>query len=262
MKVFVQTDIEGVAGVVSFEKQAYADAPYKDRAMSLLTAEVNAAIGGLLEAGADEIVVADFHGSGGIVFEELHEQAQLIHGRPAPVTWRDEVDGCDAMIFVGQHAMAGVATGNLNHTQSSRAITYVKINDRLVGEIGQFALFAGSYGVPVIFLSGDEAACREAEELLPGVVTAPVKRGIGRNTAITVSAPVARRRIREGTRKALETHRQNPLAPLVMPGPYVLEKRYFTTDLAQAYLDKPGVEFLDPLTVRVRAEHIRDIIYA
>lgn len=262
MKVFVMTDLEGVAGVVSFASQAYSGAPGMEKAKSLLTAEVNAAVEGLLEAGVKEIVVMDGHGPGAVVFEEIHEQVQLIHGRPIPPTWRDEVEGFDAVIFVGQHAMAGVTTGNMNHTQNSRAVSYIKINGRLIGEIGQFALLAGSYDVPAVFLSGDDAACREAEDLLPGIVTVSVKRGIGRNAAVSLSALSARARIHEGVKKALEKHRNTPMTPFGIPGPYVLEKRYFSTDLVEGYLNRSGVEFVDPLTLRITGDNIREIIYA
>ena len=62
--IFVMTDLEGVAGVVSFASQTYSGAPNMEKAKSLLTAEVNAAVSGLIEAGADEIVVMDGHGPG------------------------------------------------------------------------------------------------------------------------------------------------------------------------------------------------------
>jgi D-amino peptidase len=258
----MMTDLEGVAGVVSFTDQAYADAPYLERARSLLTAEVNSAVEGLLEAGAEDVVVMDGHGAGAVVFEEMHEKASLIHGRPLPPTWIDEVAGNDAVIFVGQHAMAGVASGNMNHTQNSRGITHIKINDRLIGEFGQFTLLAGTCGVPAIFLSGDEAACREAEELVPEIVTVSVKRGIGRTAAVTLSGPEAQRRIREGVIRALEKHRKTPVEPLRMTGPYVLEKRYFSTDLPEKYKNRSDVTFIDPLTVQITGENLRDIIYA
>ena len=37
MKVLIGTDLEGVAGVVSFTQQTYADSRYYDRARRLLT---------------------------------------------------------------------------------------------------------------------------------------------------------------------------------------------------------------------------------
>ncbi len=262
-KVYVMTDLEGVAGVVSFLSQTYAEGKYYEQARRLLTAEVNAAVEALVASGVEDVLVCDGHGPGAVVFEELHPAAKLLHGRPVPPRrLREEVlKGYDACMMIGQHAMAGVPDGNLNHTQSSRTTDYIALNGRRIGEIAQFALHAGALGVPLIFLSGDEAACREAEALVPGITTAAVKKGLGRNSAISLSAAEARGRIGEGVREALRRHEADPIAPLVWPGPYVLERRYFHSDSADAAADAPGAERVDAQTVRYRSEDILEIIY-
>jgi D-amino peptidase len=164
--------------------------------------------------------------------------------------------------MIGQHAMAGVQTGNLNHTQASRSIDYYKLNGKFIGEIAQFALNCGGLGIPMIFLSGDQAACDEAEELLPGVVTAAVKQGIGRNSAISLSAQASAQKIRENAATALKKHLENPFKPLVWEGPFVLEKRFFHTDTVDMVIGDPRYERVDSQTVRIRSESILDIIYA
>jgi D-amino peptidase len=264
MKVLIGTDIEGVAGVVSFDSQTGADSKYYEAAKKLLTAEVNAAVEGLLEAGADDILVADGHGPGAIHFESLHPKAKLLHGRPcASIKIRNEVlASYDLTIMIGQHAMAGVQTGNLNHTQSSGAIDYYKLNGKKIGEIAQWALRAGALGMPLIFLSGDEAACREAEELIPDIETAAVKQGLGRNSAISLSAQAAAEKIRAGAAAALKKHLASPLKPLVMEGPFVLEKRFFHTDTTDIGDADPRYKRIDSQTVQISSDNILDIIYA
>jgi D-amino peptidase len=165
------------------------------------------------------------------------------------------------MMIIGQHAMAGGATANLNHTQSSLSIEYIKLNGRPIGEIAQAALYDGALGLPMIFLSGDEAACREAEELVPGVTTAAVKRGVGRNAAVSVSMVESHRRIHEGVTKALQKQASAPIRPLAWEPPFVLEKRFFHTDVADRYAQQPGFERVDSLTVRYRGDDIRDVVY-
>jgi D-amino peptidase len=261
MRVFVLTDLEGAAGVASFERDVYAGAPRLEKARALLTAEVNAAVAGLYEGGAGEVVVMDGHGDGAVVFEDLDPRASLIHGRPLSPRWVDELAGCAAAIFVGQHAMAGTADGNLNHTQDSRSTASISLNGETIGEIGQFALLAGARGVPAIFLAGDDAACREFAALVPGAHTAAVKRGLGRNSAVSVSAVEARRRIREGARLALERHRATPVAPVTRRPPYVLERRFFTTASVEPYVGRPGFEIVDQLTIRVRGDDLGAIIH-
>ncbi|MBU4366303.1 MAG: M55 family metallopeptidase, partial [Verrucomicrobia bacterium] len=66
MKVYIQTDIEGVAGFISFEDHATTtieDYEHRLRMYRLLTGEVNAAIRAAKTCGADVIYVNDSHGS-------------------------------------------------------------------------------------------------------------------------------------------------------------------------------------------------------
>jgi D-amino peptidase len=262
-RIYMMTDLEGVAGVVSFEQQAYPDGKYYEAAKRLLTAEINAAIEGLLAVGVDDILVRDGHGAGGVVYEMLHPAARLLHGSPmAPSSIVDPIVAeYEAAVLIGQHAMAGVARGNQNHTQSSRTIDHYTLNGQPIGEIGQFALYCGALGVPFIFLSGDDAACSEAEALVPGITTAAVKQGLGRGSAISLSPSVAHRRIREGIEVAVDRQRSAPLPPLVWDGPFVLEKRFFHTHTADAAMRHPGVERVDDLTVRLRSDDLLEIIY-
>ncbi len=263
MKVLIGTDIEGVAGVVSFASQTGADSRYYEAAKKLLTAEVNAAVEGLLEAGADDIIIMDGHGCGAIHFESLHPKAKLLHGRPcSPWKVMNEVfASCDVTVMIGQHAMAGIQAGNLNHTQSSASVDYYKLNGKKIGEIAQWALHCGALGLPLIFLSGDEAACQEAEELLDGIETATVKQGLGRNSAISLSAQAAADKIRTGIATALRKHIAQPVKPFALDGPFVLEKRFFHTDTADAYSANPFYKRVDSQTVQMLSDNILDIIY-
>ena len=262
-RVVMMTDLEGVAGVVSFEPQAYADGRYNEEARVLLTGEINAAVEGLLAADVEEILVIDGHGSGGVVFEALHPAAKLMHGRPtAPREVQNRIiETYDAAMLVGQHAMAGVPNGNLAHTQSSRSIDAITLNGTPIGETAQFALYCGGLGVPTIFLSGDDAACCEAESLIPGMTMVAVKQGLSRNAAISLSAVEARRLIREGVERAVLAQRQEPLDPLVWEGPYVLEKRFFHTDTADRAAEAPDVARVDAQTVRIEDDDIVSLIY-
>lgn len=263
MKILMGTDLEGVAGVVSFSEQTYADAKYYERAKRLLTAEVNAAVEGLLAVGVDEVLVMDGHGPGGICFEDLHPRARLLHGRPLAPHERlaavaSEYDAC---VMIGQHAMAGVETGNQAHTQSSRTIDHISLNGQRIGEIAQFALYYGALGLPLIFLSGDQAACAEVRALIPEVTAVWVQQGLSRHCAISLSAPEAHRRIREGIQAAVQAYRNHPISPLCWKAPYVLEKCFFFTDVADAAAALPGAERVDSQTVRFSGNHIRDVVY-
>lgn len=260
--IFIMTDIEGVAGVTNFEEQTFPTGRYYDRAQKLLTAEINAAVEALVQQGVEDILIVDGHGPGAVWFEELHPEAKLLHGRPTThLIIKHNLEKYDAAAIIGQHAMAGVATSNLSHTQSSQSIDWYKLNGKPIGEIAQFALSAGAVGVPMIFLTGEKDACLEAEALIPGITTACVKEGLGRGAAVSVSAKKAHEIIRTQVTKAVQKHRQTPVEPLVWPGPFVLEKRYYFVNDADAASVLPDVERVDSQTVRVKADDVRDIIY-
>lgn len=223
---------------------------------------MNAAVEGLLAAGVEDILVCDGHGDEGLWFEDLHPRAKLLHGRPITLKQLFQpLPDFDMSMIVGQHAMAGVTTSNMNHSQSSMSIDSIMLNGKRIGEIAQFALYAGSFGVPVIALTGERDACREIEDLVPRVVTVDVKQGLGRGAAISLSAAQARKRIEEGAKLAVERHLAEPIVPLAWDAPFLLEKRFFHTDTADAYESQPGCERVDGQTVRFRGEAIRDVIY-
>lgn len=264
MNVLIMTDIEGVSGVVSFEHQAYATGAYYEQARRLLTGELNAAIDAAVNAGAEEVLVIDGHGPGAVVFEDLHPAAALAHGRPpAPrVRRREYIEHFDVTMMIGQHAMAGTERGTLNHTQSSRSVVSYTLNGNPIGEIAQWGLYTGGLGIPLIFLSGDDAACREATALVPAIHTAAVKKGISRSYAVSLSIQQSHDLIRSGVAQALRHHRESPVDPLVWPGPYTLVKRYMTTEQADAASNDPRARKTDPQTVVIEGDDILEIAYA
>jgi D-amino peptidase len=180
VKICIMTDMEGVAGVLDHDnwcqpRERNYPGRYYDLGREFLTMEVNAAVAGFVEGGADSILVVDGHGAGGINPALLDQRAQLMRGWPEG--WPDGLDASfDAVAFVGQHAKAGTPRAHLAHTQWFNYLDQT-INGLSIGEFGELAVCAAELAVPVIFASGDEALCREAMSLTPGIVTVAVKRG-------------------------------------------------------------------------------------
>jgi len=264
MRIVMMTDLEGAAGVVSFRDQAYAGGKDYPQAKELLTGEVNAAVEGMVGQGVDDVLVVDGHGVGGIVFEKLAPPARLMHGdetflTPAAKALFREYD---ATVMIGQHPMSGTREGCLAHTQSDEQIEYYKLNGRLIGETAQWALFCGALGLPLIFLSGDEAACRQAEQLIPGVVTAAVKRGLGLTGAVSLTPTAAQDLIRRRIGQAVRKHRAQPIPPLRWDGPFVLEKCYRSEKFLQPHLKNPLYERIGPRRVQLKSADLMEIIYA
>ncbi len=177
MKIYMMTDMEGVAGVLNSHDWCTPAGRYYEIGRELLTMEVNAAVGGLCEGGATEIHVIDGHGSGGISIKLLDPRVEMSRGWGEP-EWPLGLDtSFDYAVWVGQHPKAGTPYGHLAHTQSFDYLDE-SINGISVGEFGQLAMCAGEIGVRAIFGSGDEAFGREAQALVPGIETVAVKRGL------------------------------------------------------------------------------------
>jgi len=257
MKAYIMTDLEGVAGVQRWA-QTREPGPLKEQAMRLLTAEVNAAVDGILDVAPDaDIVVWDGHGNGGLDVEQLHPAARLIPRGPiSPPYYLEE--GFDALYFVGQHAMAGTPDAPLSHTYSSRSIDYYKLNGVAMGEFGCRAALAGSLGIPTVFLSGDDKAVAEAQALIPALHGASVKQGRGIEMAIHLSPQRAQELIRQTISEA--TRHLADIPPFTIEPPYAQEIRVLKNVDVTSYRRRPGVEQLDDRTFRLRSDDICDLL--
>jgi len=175
MRIYIMTDLEGVAGVLDHQNWCSPESRYNDLAKEFLTLEVNAAVDGFFSAGATEILVADGHGSGGINPDLLDPRAELLRGWGQGYPLGLE-DGWDFMAHVGQHAKARTEHAHLAHTQGFSWLD-LSVNGVSIGEFGQMVYCATELGIRTIFGSGDLAFTKEAQALLPGIETVAIKRG-------------------------------------------------------------------------------------
>ena len=246
VRVFISADLEGISGVVHAEHTCR-DGREHDLARRLMTAEVNAAIEGALAGGAGEVVVNDSHGTmRNLLPDLLHPKAQLITGSPKPLSMMEGIDDgayCCAM-FVGYHARMG-QPGVLSHTYHGAVVREVRLNGRAMGETGINAALAGYFGVPVTLVTGDDRVCREAADLIPGIVTAPVKHARTRFSARCLHPQAACALIRARAEEAVRAK----VEPLVLAQPVTLELSFLHSGQAEAVAGLPGVEMLDPVTV-------------
>lgn len=257
MKIYIMTDLEGVAGVVDFESQTYSSGKYYEEAKSLLTQEVNAAIEGSLLAGAEEILVIDGHGPGGIKYEQLHPKAKISLGRPvSPFLLLDE--SFLAVFLIAHHAMSGVEDGNLSHTYNSRSIANMWLNGKKIGEIGMQIILAGYSKIPVVLVSGDRAACEETRSYIPNIEVAIVKEGINRTAAICLSKESSRDLIKERAKRALE--RKSEIKPYRLNGPFELVTEYISSATAWAASQRYDVEKIDSKTIKIKADNFLDLL--
>jgi D-amino peptidase len=255
VKVYIVTDLEGVAGVVH-SSQVQPGSPFYEEARRLLTGEVNAAVAGALRGGATEVVVNDGHGGGlNLVLEELHEEAKVVLGAPRPFSLGGLSGDFGCVFLIGYHSRAGAERGVLSHTMSSESVYRVTLNGVEVGEIGIVAALAGYFGVPVTLVTGDAAAVEEARRLLGDVKCVVTKWGLGRQFALSLSPKKARRLIERAAEEAVRAAAS--AKPFKVEPPYELVVEYTRAEYADSKEHLPGVERVGERTVKVRG---RDLI--
>jgi len=213
MKVLISVDMEGICGVTSWvqvmppEVDGHPRSTVEyERARARLTREVNAAVEGALEGGADEVVVNEAHdGMRNLVADDLHESVRFITGSDKPLGMMQGVDlpGVGAAFFVGYHAKAGTPHAPLAHTWTGY-VNDVRLNGRSTGEFGINAALAGHFGVPVTLVTGDDQAVAQVRawvgEQVVGVV---VKEGFTTFSALHLHPRRAQQLIHAGAREAV-----------------------------------------------------------
>jgi D-amino peptidase len=204
IKIYVNTDLEGISGVFKFAQTREKDTPLNIQACEYFMGDLAAVIHGLRDGGATEIVVLDGHGSQAVIPHLMDPGASYITGVPrkGPLTGLDST--YTGMLMIGFHAMNGTPDGVLHHTQSSKTEAKYWYNGVEWGEMAQNAAIAGYYNVPTLMISGDEATCREARKFFGDkIVTVAVKKGIARESAQLFPFAQTRKALYEGAKRAV-----------------------------------------------------------
>lgn len=271
MKVFMHWDMEGVSGIVEREQVWFWEAGARqrkaDEGRDLLIADVNCAAAAALEAGVDELIVCDtHHGGGNILLERMLSDPRITYLQKSrgyqngKLRWMPGLDETvDGFMVPGHHAMAGTEGAFLPHTWSLEWADF-RINGQSVGEMGIEACFAGHWDIPVAMMQGDEAACSEAEEQFPGIVTACVKRAESRDFCTGPHPESARRLTAQKVAEAVEKLRAERCKPFQPALPMTVTVRMRLAENAEAAAKKPGVQRIDEFTVEGRVERRCDVV--
>ena len=223
MKVYIHTDIEGIAGWVFYGSYQNSIFNYQhlQRMNRLLTAEVNAAVRASFESGASEVYVNDSHGYAySIIFEDLDPRCRIIHGRsgyfPAWLPLLDE--SFSAVIGIGMHARAGSAPAVCPH--SCWHLYDGQGKYFALSECGMCAALAAEKGVPLVMISGDDAIAREITGYIPGCETAIVKQAFANQNACSMIPAAACELIAEKVKAGLK--KIDTIKPFKLQSPYRL----------------------------------------
>lgn len=253
LKVHISVDMEGVGGVVTGEQLGPAGFEY-GRFREFMTREALAAIDAARRGGATEIVVADSHGNGqNLLIDQLPADIRVIRSWPRRLGMMAGVDDTvDAAIFIGYHAGTNNPSGVRAHTFSSANLTRVALNGTNVTEGSWNAAIAGHFGVPVVMMSGDDAAIAEVRKAVGNIEAAETKRSLGFHSASTLTPQASAALIGERVTAAME--RRSAFQPLKVQTPITVDvtfKHYMPAEIL-AYL--PLFERTDSHSIRFRAK--------
>jgi D-amino peptidase len=239
-KVLISVDMEGITGVVTGEQLGPSGFEYA-RFREFMTAEALAAVEAAKESGATEILVVDAHGNGqNLLIERFPQDVRIVRSWPRPLMMVEGVDSTfSAVIFIGYHSSTTNTQGVRAHTISSANYAAVELNGVAMPEAGINAAIAGHFGVPVVMISGDDAAVAEAQRIIGPIEGAVVKRSLSFHSANTMTPAAGQALIREKVKAGLA--KRASLRPYVMQKPVRLDLTYksYTPAEIAAYL--PGV---------------------
>jgi D-amino peptidase len=255
-RVFISIDMEGIAGIAHLN-QVWRGNDDFPASRVLMTKEANAAVAGAFDAGATAVIVNDSHGDMyNVLPEELDPRAELLIGGPKVWSMMQGFGAdFDIALFIGYHAAAGTEGAVLDHTYAGRLLYEVRLNGEAVTEAELNAALAGTFGVPVGLVTGDDKCCAQVAARLKGIRTVVVKQGFGRGVAQSLHPSAARKAIREAAAEVVESVPE--FHPYVLDGPYVLEADTANTSSADLCALAPGCERTGPRTVRFETADFR-----
>jgi len=257
LKVHISVDMEGVAGTVTGDQLSPAGFEY-GRFREFMTREALAAVESAKAAGATEVVVADAHGNGeNLLIEQFPSDVRVIRSWPRKLGMVAGIDdSVDAAIFIGYHAGTNNPTGVRAHTFSSANLARVALNGTNVTEGSWNAAIGGQFGVPVVMMSGDDAAIAEVRKAIGNVEAAETKRTLGFHSASTITPQASCDLIRLRVRAALS--RLQDFKPYRVSGPVTVDVTFKNHLPAEVLAYMPMFERTDAHSIRFRAKDMAE----
>ena len=258
LKIYISADMEGVVGAVTGEQLGPTGFEYQ-RSREFMTAEVNAAIEAAFAAGATEIVVSDSHGNAqNLLIDKLPKNVTVIRGFPRPLMMMQGIDETFAgVIFIGYHSSTTNPAGVRAHTISSARLADVQLNGRSMPEGGINAAIAGHFNVPVIMVSGDDAAVAEVKSVVGDVEGAVVKWNYGFHSAKTITPQASYELIAARVRAAVVRIRD--FKPYKPNTPVQLDVRFKSYRPSEVLSYLSIVERTDAHSIRFRGKDMIEV---
>ncbi|MFC5213138.1 M55 family metallopeptidase [Streptomyces coerulescens] len=254
MKILISADMEGATGV-TWPGDVLPGTPQWERCRKMFTSDVDAAVLGFFDGGADAVVINEAHWSmRNLLLERLDERAQMLTGRHKALSMVEGVQhgDIDGIAFVGYHTGAGME-GVFAHTYLANQITGVWLNDVRASEGLLNAHVVAEYGVPVVLVTGDDLACEDALGYAPEALKVAVKDHVSRYAAVCRTPARTAADIRAAAKEAAGLAVRHPP---VDGGPFTVAVEFDAEHLAMAVTVVPGVERIGERKVAYTSERM------
>ena len=268
MRILICADIEGASGVTSRREIGYPRKPLADAesnpdyltARRWLTADINAAVEGAMEAGASSFVVHDSHGLDyrNVDLSELHPAVEVVRGMPIMFYEHADLDNSfDAAFLIGMHSRPG-QPGILSHALSWPLLQEIRINGKPVGESEITLELAGYFEIPTVLTSGDDMVTDEVMVWTGGnIQTAVVKYSLSRYAARCLPLEESHERIKNAAKLAVGKINKVKLG--YVSSPYTLEIDFLDRQVALYASYMPLVEYDGDTTASYTSSDFLDI---
>ena len=258
LKVYISVDMEGVVGTVTGDQLSPAGFEYQ-KYREYMTREALAAVNAAKESGATEILVSDSHGNGeNLLIDLFPKDVRIIRSWPRRLGMMAGIDETfDAVIFIGYHSSTNNMKGVRAHTFSSARLTRVALNGKDVTEGAWNAAIAGHFGVPVVMMSGDDAAIQEVQSLVGNLEAAETKKHLSFHSANTITPEASYELIGQKTRAAFK--RLKDFKPYKVASPITLDISFKHYRVAEVLAYLKSVQRTDAHSIRYVGKDMPDL---
>lgn len=258
LKVYISVDMEGVVGTVTGDQLSPAGFEYQ-KFREYMTREALAAVNAAKESGATEILVSDSHGNGeNLLIDQFPKDVRIIRSWPRRLGMMAGIDETfDAVIFIGYHASTNNMNGVRAHTFSSARLTRVALNGKEVTEGAWNAAIAGHFGVPVVMMSGDDAAIREVQSSIGNIEAAETKKNLSFHSANTMTPEASYELIGQKVKAAFKRLKDFKPYKVSTPATVDISFKHYRVAEVLAYLK--SVQRTDSHSIRYTGKDMLDL---
>ncbi|ELS0446303.1 M55 family metallopeptidase [Enterococcus faecalis] len=267
MKIYVSCDIEGLAGIATFDMEKEDTVLFRE----LYHQHVAWLIEGIQQSAKNEqiteITIADSHSRGlNLAYArlaEMDERISLVSGFPRMDYMMSGLDSSyDVVFFLGYHAGIGKQKGNMDHGYSTSVAYDLKINDLAMNETTINAAYASELGVPVGLIIGESGLEEQLfqEKMMPEVPFVSTKESLGRYAIKNRPMQQVREAIVATTSQVLTSFALSELPRYALQTPATVKLQCVTTAQADRIEMLPMIKRIDGRTVSFVGETMKDVM--